>query len=599
MARKTLALALLAMLIALVGGTGRAQAAGGTYSITAGGNPIVGWTPDSGAIDQTSSEPIEATDTLVGLPIHGTDGTADFHIASGPGIVRAKIDGSFSIPSNLAYPFTPTMQAVSTTELTVSGPDGFVNTSLNLHVDGIIRSPVCGGRDECGGESVYISVGPFTRQAEFNTFGDTRANSLGLAFDSVPGGYRVHGDVTSAPLGVRTNTPYPVTILLNLSGGYSGTSTPTTIGGDFDDPAGLSQVSFSPSGPLLNDIPAGYTVSGPNVVNNRWTDPFASTGPADTAPPTVVGAPDRQPNIFGWYSSPVTVDWQSTDNSGQATDPADTVANQDGKDVVYTSGQSCDPSGNCATGTFTVSLDRVPPTVTCRPAPEFELADHSLAFVFADVSDTLSGSSGEANAGADISSAGHKTLQITGEDFAGNLTTVTCPYLVVANSQDTTPPVVTVPGDLTVDATGPGGARVTFTASAHDAVDPAPSLTCTPASGSAFPIGSTTVTCTAKDAAGNTASATFHVQVRGTGEQIARLVDKTRADVDVPLLRPVLAAPLQAAAALLAAGRTGLACVALNGYVLAVQLAPSAALTQAEKADLVADARRIRAVVGC
>ena len=26
---------------------------------------------------------------------------------------------------------------------------------------------------------------------------------------------------------------------------------------------------------MLNDIPAGYTVSGPNVVDNHWTDPFA------------------------------------------------------------------------------------------------------------------------------------------------------------------------------------------------------------------------------------------------------------------------------------------------------------------------------------
>ena len=34
-------------------------------------------------------------------------------------------------------------------------------------------------------------------------------------------------------------------------------------------------MSFDPAKPVLNDIPAGYTVSGPNVVDNHWTDPFA------------------------------------------------------------------------------------------------------------------------------------------------------------------------------------------------------------------------------------------------------------------------------------------------------------------------------------
>jgi len=78
---------------------------------------------------------------------------------------------------------------------------------------------------------------------------------------------------------------------------------------------------------------------------------------------------------------------------------------------------------------------------------------------------------------------------------------------------DTVPPVVTVPPDMTVPATSPTGALVTFTASAHDLVDGALIATCTPDSGSEFPGGETTVTCTATDAAGNTGSATFTVKV--------------------------------------------------------------------------------------
>jgi hypothetical protein len=38
-------------------------------------------------------------------------------------------------------------------------------------------------------------------------------------------------------------------------------------------------------------------------------------------------------------------------------------------------------------------------------------------------------------------------------------------------------------------------------------------VTCTPASGSTFPLGATTVTCSATDTAGNTGSSTFTVTV--------------------------------------------------------------------------------------
>ena len=81
---------------------------------------------------------------------------------------------------------------------------------------------------------------------------------------------------------------------------------------------------------------------------------------------------------------------------------------------------------------------------------------------------------------------------------------------------DTRGPVVTVPGTITAEATGPGGAVVTFTATAFDVVDGNITPTCVPASGSMFPIVDTTVTCTAVDSHGNTGSASFHVIVQDT-----------------------------------------------------------------------------------
>ena len=66
--------------------------------------------------------------------------------------------------------------------------------------------------------------------------------------------------------------------------------------------------------------------------------------------------------------------------------------------------------------------------------------------------------------------------------------------------RDTTAPALTLPGPITVDADATGTAVVTFVVTATDAVTNPITPTCTPASGTAFPIGPTTVTCTAKDA---------------------------------------------------------------------------------------------------
>jgi HYR domain len=81
---------------------------------------------------------------------------------------------------------------------------------------------------------------------------------------------------------------------------------------------------------------------------------------------------------------------------------------------------------------------------------------------------------------------------------------------------DSTPPTLTVPGDVVVEATSASGAFVNYSVSATDAVDPSPVIGCGPASGTMFPLGSTTVTCNAADASGNTATATFVVRVRDT-----------------------------------------------------------------------------------
>ena len=93
-------------------------------------------------------------------------------------------------------------------------------------------------------------------------------------------------------------------------------------------------------------------------------------------------------------------------------------------------------------------------------------------------------------------------------------TTSLSPFAVAVALPDTTPPVVTVPATVTIEAIAPRlGAPYTYTASAIDRVDGALTPACAPASGTTFPVGSTTVTCTATDAAGNAGSGSFVVTV--------------------------------------------------------------------------------------
>jgi hypothetical protein len=78
---------------------------------------------------------------------------------------------------------------------------------------------------------------------------------------------------------------------------------------------------------------------------------------------------------------------------------------------------------------------------------------------------------------------------------------------------DLTPPTLNLPADMTVEAPDSSGTNVTYFVSATDNRDPNPIVSCSPASGSFFPIGDTTVNCTATDASGNVASGGFQVHV--------------------------------------------------------------------------------------
>jgi hypothetical protein len=107
---------------------------------------------------------------------------------------------------------------------------------------------------------------------------------------------------------------------------------------------------------------------------------------------------------------------------------------------------------------------------------------------------------------------GSNQVNCTATDNFNNQTTGS----FFVNVMDPEAPTLTLPANMTVEATGPAGATVTFSATATDVVDGSVPVTCTPASGSSFPFGATTVTCEAADSNENSNEASFSVGVQDT-----------------------------------------------------------------------------------
>ncbi len=82
-----------------------------------------------------------------------------------------------------------------------------------------------------------------------------------------------------------------------------------------------------------------------------------------------------------------------------------------------------------------------------------------------------------------------------------------------ADQYSSTPPQITVPAEIVTPATSPSGAVVTYSVEATDSDALVKSLSCAPASGATFPVGTTKVECAAVDGHENKAAASFNVTV--------------------------------------------------------------------------------------
>jgi hypothetical protein len=181
-----------------------------------------------------------------------------------------------------------------------------------------------------------------------------------------------------------------------------------------------------------------------------------------------------------------------------------------------------DAAGNQVSCTQTITVqETTPPTITLKGANPFTVECHSsFSDPGARADGPCAGSVPVSVSGTmDVNTPGSYTLTYNATDPTGNTAApVTRTVLVV----DTTPPRVTPPANITqAAASGQCSAQVTIgTATATDACAGAFTPTGTRSDGKAltdpYPVGTTTITWTAADAAGNRATGTQTVQVNDT-----------------------------------------------------------------------------------
>lgn len=103
-----------------------------------------------------------------------------------------------------------------------------------------------------------------------------------------------------------------------------------------------------------------------------------------------------------------------------------------------------------------------------------------------------------------------------------------------AGPTDSTGPVITItPPTQTLEATSSIGAVAEFTVTATDDTDGDVAASCDKVTGSMFSLGTTTITCTSTDIAGNTTASTSEVVIRDTTPPIITLIGSSTISLTV------------------------------------------------------------------
>lgn len=260
--------------------------------------------------------------------------------------------------------------------------------------------------------------------------------------------------------------------------------------------------------------------------------------------------------------------------------------------------RATDASGNFSEDSFTVTVNGAPPTIGSITGITVNADVNTCAA--AGVAAPSTTTTGIPAPTVSFSPAmpgsfpvGTTTVTATATNGIAPDASTTFPVTVV----DSQVPTIAGPSDITVFATSPGGATVTY--AAPIASDNCPGVTFTrsvgPASGATFPIGDTVVTHVAKDAAGRTSTTSFRVHVAGAGEQISALITQVTGTGPGKALKNELVEAQRE----LARGDLRDACRELDSFVSLVKAQRGKKLTRQQADAFVAAAQQIIAVMNC
>ena len=198
------------------------------------------------------------------------------------------------------------------------------------------------------------------------------------------------------------------------------------------------------------------------------------------------------------------------------------------------------------------------------------------------------------NAGQTFLLPGGKVVLAGGFNNTGSSTTAEL-YTSASSDNDL---AIATPAGITADATSPSGTTLSYqppTVTDSDDTTP-PAVDCSPAPGSVFAIGTTTVTCTATDPddSDSPVSTSFTVTVKGAASQLTDLYQAVQG------VGPgnSLASKIAQAESYLAAGDITDASSTLDAFINEVNAQTGKNIPVQLASQLIADARQIQAVLG-
>ena len=316
----------------------------------------------------------------------------------------------------------------------------------------------------------------------------------------------------------------------------------------------------------------------------------------DATPPADAPVMTGTMGLNGWYTSNVSVAWNWTD-AGSGVDPlhcTQTSTSSDEGATVTASSPCTDLAGNTASDSRSFKIDKTPsadaPVMTGTMGLNgWYTSNVSVAWNWTDAGSGVKPASCTTSSTA--AEQGSITLMASCQDLAGN--TGSGSYTAKV---DTIPPVLSIPANVTANATSPAGATITFAAPATDTGDSGvASVVCSPLSGTLFAISTTTVHCTATDVAGNTTHGSFTVHVKSAAEQ---LVDLGTAVTGVgPGTN--LADKVTSIKGYVATNNKTDACGTLRAFINQVKALTGKKITTAQAASFISLAQSIEATLGC